>query len=331
MATLEFFFGRAEGEVAEVPPSRFHCILDEQPSYLVPANYEPCDESRVELMVNPQCWFSWDGAAPQEVTWFLPYLNGFYFGLDTVWVADPVVRGLMPFWLGPQFRAFLQPLRPGDMVPASLSSEVCAILRCAEVFVDREHFDRRAADWAGRSIAMREQFRARGYTMVSGLLHPFHVGALRRYYRYLIRSGGMKLGDAQCPGRYVAHNEIVARFFHYQLAAAIGEAVGEFVKPSYVYVAAYQSGAELPKHTDREQCEYSLTLCIDHSPPELEGSWPIHLESSGETTSLSQRVGDGIVYRGRELAHYREMLPAGSTAIFLLFHYVPEDFSGSLD
>ncbi len=83
---------------------------------------------------------------------------------------------------------------------------------------------------------------------------PRPPSALRRYYRGLIRTRKIALGDDQTPRRYAAHNESVARS-HHQLAGAVTAIAGEPVKPSYVYVASYQSGAELEKHTDREQCE----------------------------------------------------------------------------
>jgi hypothetical protein len=46
-----------------------------------------------------------------------------------------------------------------------------------------------------------------GYLQLSGLLPPFQIGALRRYYRYHTRVGTFVLGDEQSPGRYVAYDE----------------------------------------------------------------------------------------------------------------------------
>ena len=77
-------------------------------------------------------------------------------------------------------------------------------------------------------------FHQRGYAPLRNLLHPFHVAALRRYYRYMIRTGRVYLGDNQSARRYVAHNESVTRFFHHQIAPTVSAVVGEPVKPSYV-------------------------------------------------------------------------------------------------
>ena len=118
-----------------------------------------------------------------------------------------------------------------------------------------------------------------------------------------MRSGAaqLSLGDVQSARRYAAHNESVARFFHHQIANAVGVVVGEAIKPSYVYLASYLSGADLKKHIDREQCEFSVTLCLDFSPePELATSWPIRLDTPEGAVTVYQALGDGLVYRGNE-------------------------------
>jgi hypothetical protein len=59
-----------------------------------------------------------------------------------------------------------------------------------------------------------------------------------------------------------------------------------------VYMAAYQPGARLEKHTDREQCEFSITLCVDYSPePSLATPWPLHLDTPRGTVSVYQALG----------------------------------------
>ena len=128
------------------------------------------------------------------------------------------------------------------------------------------------------------------------------------------------------------YNEPVARFFHRDIAATLSAVAGEPIKPSYVYMASYLSGAELKKHTDRPQCEFSVTLCLDFSPePELATPWPIHLDTSSSTVTVYQALGDGLAYRGTRLPHYRYVLAEGQTSTSIFFHYVSEEFSGSLE
>ena len=85
------------------------------------------------------------------------------------------------------------------------------------------------------------------------------------------------------------NNDPVARFFHRQLTADVAAIAGEPVKPSYVYLASYQPRAILKKHTDREQCEFSVTLCLDYSPePHCATPWPLHLHKKSGTVTVFQ-------------------------------------------
>ncbi len=142
----------------------------------------------------------------------------------------------------------------------------------------------------------------------------------------------MRLGDQQSAKRYTVHNEPVARFFHNQLTSMLSGLAGKRLKPSYVYLASYLSGAELKKHTDREQCDYSITLCLDYSPePALASPWPIRLQTRHGTVTIYQALGDGLAYRGAQLPHYRGVLGEGQTSTSIFFHYVADDFGGALD
>lgn len=186
--------------------------------------------------------------------------------------------------------------------------------------------------WENRIARSASLFQRRGYAPLRALIHPFHVAALRRYYRYLIRTGALELGDKQSHRRYVAYNEPVARFFHRQITGLVSAMAGVLVKPSYVYLASYLSGAELRKHTDRVQCEFSVTLCLDFSPePALETPWPIRLDTAQGAVTIYQALGDGLAYRGTRVPHFRDALGEGQTSTSIFFHYVAEDFAGSLE
>lgn len=223
-------------------------------------------------------------------------------------------------------------LRPGEPVAASIPADVRFLLAGAGILTPERHAERRLAEWAEVSGKKSHHFREKGYVPLGHLIHPFNLAALRRYYRQAIRRGTIRLGDEQTSRRYVAHNESVARFFHCQIANAVSAIAGEAIKPSYVYFGSYLSGAELKKHTDREQCEFSVTLCLDFSPePDLATSWPIRLDTPEGTVKVYQALGDGLVYRGPKVPHYRHVLPEGHTSTSIFFHYVRADFSGSLD
>ena len=117
------------------------------------------------------------------------------------------------------------------------------------------------------------------------------------------------------------HNEPLARFFHHQIASVMSALAGEELKPSYVYLASYLSGAELKKHTDREQCDFSMTFCLDYSPePEAATPWPIQLQTKNGMVAVYQALGDGLAYRGTRLPHYRGVLGEHQTSTSIFFH-----------
>lgn len=213
--------------------------------------------------------------------------------------------------------------QPGYLVPERLLGE--AEDTPIDGFFESAALDRRAAAGAA-------DFRARGYVAVERIIHPLHLGALRIHTRRLLRTGAMKLGDSGDPRRYVAHNEPIARRFHERLTGVVARIAGVPVKPSYVYIAAYQGGAELRAHTDRPQCEYSISLLVDFTPePVGESPWPLLLDTEEGTVAIHQRLGDALVYRGRRFPHRRARLSSEMTSTSILFHYVDVDFSGSLD
>jgi len=314
----------------DLRPDRFYCFLDDQPYYLIPRWLRQFPDSSVDLMVNPNCWFSWEGRIPPDKAARLDFLEGFYDPARIVWVEDPGSGALWPFWAGGEYLSILTQLHPGEPLKLDLPPEVRLVLTESKILTDRDFPSRRRKEWQDKFVSGSRQFR-NGYVSVTDLIHPFHIGALRRYYRYNTRIGSYPLGDPQVSRRYASYNEPVTRFFHKQLTNAVSGLSGARVKPSYVYWASYQSGSELSKHTDREQCEYSITLCIDASPePQGETPWPICLDSPDGPVSIYQRIGDGLLYRGRTIPHFRDRLPSGLTSTSILFHYVNEDFSGPL-
>ena len=319
---------------AAFPPDRFYCLLDELPLHLLPQSARGLlrlEQDGRDLYLNPECIVCPAEQIPEPLVANKELLSGFALQGTIAWV--PGCGGsLLPFWLGSEYEAVLRSLRPEEPVPASVPPDVKASLAAANILICRNGVpsprDHQNEQMIKNVAAL---FRRRGYAPLRNLLHPFHVAALRRYYRHQIRSGAIELGDRQSVRRYAVHNEPVARFFHHQIASQMSAVAGESLKPSYVYFASYLSGAELKKHTDREQCEFSLTFCLDFSPePALATPWPISLDTSDGTVSVYQALGDGLAYRGTRLPHYRAPLPEGQTSTSIFFHYVRQDFTGSL-
>lgn len=320
---------------ATFPPDRFYCLLDELPLHLLPQAarqiLQVTNTRSPTFVFNPACELRVAHDLPDEFRLRKDLVSGFALQGTIAWVRHSTNGMLLPFWLSTALEELLQRLVPGEPLQRSIPAETRAILAAAEILIPEEL----TTSHPSREEFIRKsgaQFRDKGYAPLSDLIHPFHVAALRRYYRHQIRTGAMQLGDGQSSRRYAAYNEPVARYFHHQITSTLSEVAGESLKPSYVYLASYLSGAELKKHTDRMQCEFSLTFCLDYSPePALATPWPINLEAPGSTVTVYQALGDGLAYRGTRLPHFRDKLGKGQTSTSIFFHYVSEDFAGSLD
>lgn len=312
------------------PPDRYHCLLDEQPYYLTPPRLLRRD-SRGPLFVNPQCWFSWRD--PPLHGFVPPRLDhsDFIHQDRVIWVLDAATGAAWPYWVGSEYLAFLAQLVPGRPAPAGLPTHISWVLTNADILVPGDHLTRARGEWDHYRAFRAADFR-KGFVAVPNFIPPFHLGALRRYYRYKVRTGSFQLGDDQVGHRYAAHGEPVAMYVHEQLALAVSEIVRAAIKRSYAYFVAYQSGSRLERHTDRPQCEYSVTLLIDSTPEPAEQSpWPIKLDTPRGTVAVWQYLGEALLYRGRRLPHHRDRLPAGCTSSSLLLHYVDKGFVGSLE
>ncbi len=318
---------------ATFPPDRFYCLLDELPLHLVPRyafrRSEIQDGQR--FCLNPGCTIRPANDVPDELAACKDLLSGFALQGTIAWVRDTPGGAVLPFWVGPELESLIRELGQGEPVSPEMSSNVRSLV-AARVLVAEGEPARGEREREEMIRAAGLSFREKGYAPLRSLIHPFHVAALRRYYRHRIRTGAIELGDHQSARRYVAHDEPVARFFHHQITGLLSAVAGEPLKPSYVYLASYLSGAELKKHTDREQCEFSITLCLDFSPePALATPWPIQLDTPRGAVTVRQALGDGLAYRGTRLPHYRSRLGEGQTSTSIFFHYVSADFAGELN
>jgi hypothetical protein len=100
----------------------------------------------------------------------------------------------------------------------------------------------------------------------------------------------------------------------------IEKIVGKELEPTYSYYRIYYNGAELKKHTDRESCEYSATICIKND----EIPWDIFFDINEENKKFTLNEGDVIIYKGIELPHWREIYE-GNEQIQIFLHYVDKN------
>ncbi|MEM9491884.1 MAG: hypothetical protein AAGC55_22250, partial [Myxococcota bacterium] len=104
------------------------------------------------------------------------------------------------------------------------------------------------------------------------------------------------------------------------------------IKPSYAFLSRYREGAVLHRHTDRDQCAWNLSVVLDQYPdPSRDQAWPIHFAIRGSVHTALLGSGDGVLYSGTQVPHWRDALPAGQRVTIGIFHFVDREFAGSLD
>ena len=155
---------------------------------------------------------------------------------------------------------------------------------------------------------------------------------LKKYYKETISEKVWPLGDRQS-NRYKTHNEPMSRFLHYEILPLIEKIVGKRLKPTYTYLSCYVKNADLPPHTDRAECEYTVSFVVDKP----QGSnWDIYVHKKKQPIKHKGRyyvtippeeceavdcdAGGLMLFQGTDRIHFRKELPFDYYNILLL-HY----------
>lgn len=169
------------------------------------------------------------------------------------------------------------------------------------------------------SVSPREEFDRRGYTTLCSVLSAGALKILHLYALGYARSTGAG-ADHLVPGAPAGYAHPCMERVLQQLLPTIEGATGRTLFPTYSYFRVYREGNTLPPHKDRPACEISLSLCLGY---EGATDWPLWLEGADGPAAASLRPGDGVLYRGIELKHWREPFQ-GKAAAQVFLHYVDQ-------
>jgi hypothetical protein len=280
--------------------------------------------------VAPSLQVQLGGSVPLPVVRRCRFRERFVDDLPVLWVEDVASGAWLPYFASRADAHRLRGLMP-DTVAEGLPPTLARRLARAGALLPVADGDPDATKHAARIAAIGKDFRADGWCLLPALLPSAHAQSMVGYLEALIAEGDWAFGDAQVSRRYGWHNEPVTRFFHHQFATIVSRIAGTAVRPSYCYASVYREGASLRPHLDREQCAYTLTLWISRragggdAPP-----WPLWFRTDAGRAGVAPAAGDGVLFRGDELPHWREQPPPGGEGATLLFHYVATDFRGPL-
>ena len=95
--------------------------------------------------------------------------------------------------------------------------------------------------------------------------------------------------------------------------------VGFDLAPTYSFTRQYAKGEVLERHTDRDACEVSVTAAIQI--PKGAGPSVLYLKPPNfQETRVEMFEGDGCIYAGTEVEHWRERFRVdGYIQLFLHF------------
>jgi hypothetical protein len=165
------------------------------------------------------------------------------------------------------------------------------------------------------------EFARAGYCVVRGLLPESVRDFLYEYARKAAQAGRLGAGDTQLPNTPSRYADPFMESVLQILLPQVAEASGLRLYPTYSYFRVYKHGDVLAAHLDRPSCEVSVTISIGY---EADAVWPVWVERQDTATPIELEPGDGMLYRGTSVRHWRDAF-SGAEATQLFLHYVDQD------
>lgn len=176
-------------------------------------------------------------------------------------------------------------------------------------------------------------FKEDMYEVIRGLVHPEVVRHCKTEFD-LIKKTAYLLNNVPETDKNIFNDGHVKNSFCWygaycfeslalNLIPKIEMVVGKKLFPSYSYSRIYYNGAIMEKHTDRDSCEYSATICIQNDISY--GPWEIWFKNlKGKNVPIYLNEGDAIVYKGTDLEHWRTNYK-GNEQYQAFIHYVDQN------
>jgi hypothetical protein len=146
---------------------------------------------------------------------------------------------------------------------------------------------------------MNPVFAAQGLVVVEGLIDERLARILYRCLQLRHWRGEFKRDD-QVPTATSHWGDATLDAVLIGLQPDIERACGCTLLPTYAYARLYLTGNALPRHRDRAACEVAVTIHLGGR-----GAPPPPIRFAPDIT-VHQRVGDGVVYQGDRIEHWRE-------------------------
>jgi len=164
-------------------------------------------------------------------------------------------------------------------------------------------------------------FARLGYCVIPQLVPEPARAFVYEYALKSVRAGKLDPGDQYVPNSPCRYADPMMEALLKVLLPRIATETRRPLWPTYSYFRVYQHGAVLNAHRDRASCEVSVTLNLGH---DADAPWPFWIETEGGRTSVELEPGDGMVYKGVEIRHWRNAF-TGSRSVQVFLHYVDQN------
>jgi len=168
-------------------------------------------------------------------------------------------------------------------------------------------------------VRTAKRFRERRYLLVKGILPQTILEYLKVYYAVLLANNRFS-NDSECPSSLSLGGDAALDAVLEWIRPEVSRLVGFDLAPTYSYTRQYARGEVLTRHTDRAACEISVTASIQI--PKGAGPSVVHLKPPTlDETKVEMFEGDGCVYAGTEVEHWRDRFRRGGY-IQLFLHFI---------
>lgn len=285
-----------------------------------------------DLALNPSVELQFDLEPPERVRCRSFHSAALLRERPILWLTDFLTGTVYPQWLPDSLKLPVYELVNGDRSIGSLSREMGRALVERSILMSQRLMQEQLEVRRSKLRSTGVQLAQEGFAILRQAIFPPFFEVIRDYVRCLEAEGGLAKGDIHCHRRLVAKDDPGLGVLHAPLATVLEEALGMALRPTFTYLLLYQNEASLPRHVDRAQCRWNISLAIDATDPG--GSpfiWPLQVEVGGASRKIDLAPGDAAVYSGTQLAHWRDPLPPGHRATICTFHFVEPSFNDAMD
>lgn len=239
------------------------------------------------------------------------------FVYPIVWTFDKYLKAWLPCEITSAFAKWLD----SDKINLELSTNRQTQLRRVGIIPPTER------------ISSQQLFvtrRVDKLVKIPQLLSKDYVKWLRDFFE---RVNKIRWPDMYGISRTSVNDHPLMRLIHSQILMFVQDIVARPLKPSYSFTATYDNKSNLPRHTDRPQCAWNISILFGGTPQDVPlTQWPLFVEVRDKVHSLELEPGDGGLYSGIAHPHWRDVMPDKlQTVTGAFLHYVDFDFEGGLN